>query len=125
MSYQCQHCHKGVGYGHAVSHAKNRIRRLFKPNLQKLKVFLNGKISLRVKFCTSCIKRLKKDGRLGNLYCKKIIPAVTTKAAPIKVTKTVEKKIKLKKILPKEEAPKEIPKETPKLDIDAIVGKKK
>lgn len=64
MAMRCQNCGKGVGYGQAVSHAKNRTKRLFKPNLQKLKVQYNGE-ARRVKLCTSCIQRLKRDKKLG------------------------------------------------------------
>lgn len=121
MSYQCQHCHKGVAHGSMVSHAKNRLHRLFKPNLQKLVVFINGKLALHVKFCTSCIKRLKKDGHLGNLYHKKFVSAVAVKAAPMKVAETLKREVKIEKKVLK----KEVAKEAPKLDIEAIVGKKK
>lgn len=62
---KCIHCKKGVQYGHHVSHAKNRVKRIFKPNIQKYKVKVNGE-KKRVKLCTKCIKRLKKDGRLGS-----------------------------------------------------------
>lgn len=121
MSYQCQHCHKGVGYGHAVSHAKNRTKRLFKPNLQRQTLYRNGTIALHVKFCTKCIKRLKKDGHLGNLYYKKQVSAVAVKAIPQKLEEPLKKEVKTRKKASKEEAPKE----APKLDIEAIVGKKK
>ncbi|OGG27104.1 50S ribosomal protein L28 [Candidatus Gottesmanbacteria bacterium RIFCSPLOWO2_01_FULL_39_12b] len=107
MSLICEHCHKGVGYGHAVSHAKNRTRRLFKPNLQKIKGLKSG-VYQRVKLCTSCIKRLKKDGRLGVFSLKK-----------------VEVKVKLK--LPESkvpEAPKKVDRAAETLKIEEIVGKK-
>src|SRR3989344_3334836 len=64
MALNCQNCGKGIGYGHAVSHAKNRTKRLFKPNIQKLKVMRDGR-QIRVKLCTRCIQRLKKDTILG------------------------------------------------------------
>lgn len=107
MAQVCQHCHKGVGYGHAVSHAKNRVRRLFKPNLQKLKVWKND-IFQRVKLCTSCIKRLRKDGKLGRLVLKKAIKEVKIIPPP--------------KIVPLEKKKEEKAAET--LNIEAIVGKK-
>ena len=64
MARICDNCGRGIAYGNAVSHAKNRVKRLFKPNLQKLKVLHDGAVR-RVKFCTSCIQRLKRDSRLG------------------------------------------------------------
>lgn len=119
MSYRCDHCHKGKQYGHAVSHAKNRLRRFFMPNLQKLAVFLNGKSSIHVKFCTTCIKRLKKDGRLGNLYLRKTVAVV--KPA---VTKAVPAPQKMTKEIKETETPPKKPAGKP-LDIASIVGKKK
>ena len=114
MSYTCEYCHKGVGYGHAVSHAKNRVRRVFKPNLQKLKVTRAG-ISLQVRWCTSCIKRLKKDGRIGPFTLKKFAAVAVSFELPKVVTK-VEKAAKAEKVV------KEKAKET--LQIESIVGKK-
>ncbi|HCS78193.1 TPA: 50S ribosomal protein L28, partial [Patescibacteria group bacterium] len=32
---KCANCGKGIMIGHRVSHAKNRTRRIFKPNLHK------------------------------------------------------------------------------------------
>lgn len=64
MARNCINCNKGVAYGHAVSHAKNRVRRLFRPNIQKIKVLRDGN-SVSVKMCTSCIQKLKKDGQFG------------------------------------------------------------
>lgn len=107
MAFICEHCHKGVTHGHSVSNAKNRLKRLFKPNLQKLKVIKRG-IFQRVKLCTSCIKRLKRDGKLGNYSLKK-----------------VEEKIKIKLPKMKELAPqKKTDQAAETLQIEAIVGKK-
>ena len=115
MAYRCDYCHKGKQYGHAVSHAKNRLRRFFIPNLQKLVVFQNGKSAVKVKFCTGCIKRLKKDGRLGNLFLKMKKPAVST---PKKVVEKIKEAEKSQKKVAKKTAAKP-------LDIASIVGKKK
>src|SRR3990172_7012674 len=96
MAMRCQNCGKGVGYGHAVSHAKNRVNRLFKPNLQKLKVLKDGTVA-RVKLCTNCIQRLKKDQKLGPFrlisYIKEDqeIKEGMAKAAKIEVPKAEEK----------------------------------
>mgnify|MGYP001604577416 CR=1 FL=1 len=49
--------------GNRVSHAKNRTRHAFKPNIQKKKIMVDG-ISQRMKLCTSCIKTLKKAPRV-------------------------------------------------------------
>jgi len=122
MSYKCDYCTKGRGYGHMVSHAKNRLRRFFLPNLQKLKVLRNG-ISVQVRFCTRCIKKLKRDGRMGNFQLKKYIEPVAKTAA--KVIKTAQVEIKaLKTDATSEKTKKEKEAAKATLNIDAIVGKK-
>ncbi len=127
MAYKCDNCGKGVNHGHAVSHAKNRTKRLFKPNLQKLKVMKNN-LMLRVKFCTSCIKRLKRDGHTGVYRLFKIkvkretvkIPEVKEEVKEAKKTekKAELKKVKVEKLQKKETDAKE------KMRIEDIVGKK-
>ena len=56
---KCDNCNKGIMYGNKVSHAKNRSKRTFKPNLHMKKIMFNGK-SIRAKLCTSCIGLFKK-----------------------------------------------------------------
>ena len=51
---RCFACGKGIAFGNNVSHANNRTRRTWKPNLQVARVVVNGKIE-RVKVCTSCL----------------------------------------------------------------------
>lgn len=51
---RCYVCHKGVAFGNNVSHANNKTRRVFKPNLQVARVVHEGKI-VRVRVCTRCI----------------------------------------------------------------------
>jgi large subunit ribosomal protein L28 len=51
---RCYVCHKGVAYGNNVSHANNRTRRTWKPNLQTARILVDGKIT-RVRVCTRCL----------------------------------------------------------------------
>jgi large subunit ribosomal protein L28 len=51
---RCYVCHKGVTFGNNVSHANNKTRRVFKPNLQVARVVHEGK-TVRVRVCTRCI----------------------------------------------------------------------
>jgi large subunit ribosomal protein L28 len=51
---RCYTCGKGVAYGNNVSHANNRTRRTWKPNLQVARVEADGKI-VKVKVCTGCL----------------------------------------------------------------------
>lgn len=51
---RCYVCDKGVTYGNNVSHANNKVRRAWKPNLQVVRVEAGGKI-VKVKVCTRCL----------------------------------------------------------------------
>jgi large subunit ribosomal protein L28 len=51
---RCYVCDKGVTYGNHVSHANNKVRRTWKPNLQVVRVEAAGKI-IKVKVCTRCL----------------------------------------------------------------------
>ena len=56
MAKRCDICGKGPMFGNNVSHANNKTRRRFNPNLQKVRVQLpNGGVD-RKKVCTRCIK---------------------------------------------------------------------
>jgi len=59
MAQKCQQCGKGVQYGHHVSHAKNRVKRVFKPNLKRVTVKVEGG-KKRMVLCTKCLKTVKK-----------------------------------------------------------------
>lgn len=49
--------------GHEVSHAKNRTRKVFKPNLHPAKITVSG-TSMRVLLCTKCLRTVRgKDTR--------------------------------------------------------------
>ena len=51
---RCYVCDKGVAFGNNVSHANNKTRRTWKPNLQVARVVQGDKI-VKVKVCTRCI----------------------------------------------------------------------
>jgi large subunit ribosomal protein L28 len=55
---KCDSCRKGIMYGHNVSHAKNRTRKIFKPNLHNAKLVING-VSKTLKLCTKCLRIFK------------------------------------------------------------------
>ena len=55
MSKVCDVCGKGPQVGYNVSHAHNRTKRRWLPNLQTIRANIDG-IKKRVKVCTSCIK---------------------------------------------------------------------
>ena len=45
-------------YGHNVSHAKNRTRKIFKPNLHSARIIVGG-TAKRVRLCTKCVRKFK------------------------------------------------------------------
>ena len=52
---RCYSCGRGVAFGNNVSHANNKTRRVWKPNLQVARIVgENGKI-VKVKVCTRCL----------------------------------------------------------------------
>jgi large subunit ribosomal protein L28 len=51
---RCFTCGKGVAFGNNVSHANNKTRRVWKPNLQVVRVVIDDKIK-KVKVCTKCL----------------------------------------------------------------------
>jgi large subunit ribosomal protein L28 len=55
MARVCEICGKGPVFGNNVSHANNKTRRVWNPNLQKVKATKEGRtIGMRV--CTRCIR---------------------------------------------------------------------
>ncbi|MFH1415825.1 MAG: 50S ribosomal protein L28 [Elusimicrobiota bacterium] len=60
MSKKCIVCNKGTTTGNNVSKSKRRTRRLFKSNLQKIRILREGK-KIRTNVCTNCIKSNKID----------------------------------------------------------------
>jgi len=56
MSRQCEICGKSPLVGNHVSHANNKNKRRFLPNLQKVRAQLpNGEVR-KIKVCTRCIR---------------------------------------------------------------------
>jgi large subunit ribosomal protein L28 len=54
MSMVCDICGKGKLLGNRVSHANNRKRRIYKPNLQRVRANVNG-VHMHLRVCTDCI----------------------------------------------------------------------
>lgn len=55
MAKVCYMCGKKPIYGNNVSHANNRTRRRFEPNLQKVRAVVDGQTK-RINVCTSCLQ---------------------------------------------------------------------
>ena len=55
MARVCEVCGKGPITGHNVSHANNKTKRRWYPNLQTVRMLVNGQ-PRRKQVCTQCIK---------------------------------------------------------------------
>ena len=58
MARVCEMCGKGKQIGHNVSHANNKTKKQWLPNLQTVKVAKGG-TSTKARLCTKCIKKGK------------------------------------------------------------------
>lgn len=59
---KCARCGKGVQVGHNVSHAKNRTRKVWQPNLHSKKVW-DDKLGryVKMRLCSKCIRKYRKE----------------------------------------------------------------
>jgi large subunit ribosomal protein L28 len=54
MARMCEVCGKGPSTGHTVSHANNKTKRRWIPNLQSVRALVDGKPRI-LRVCTQCI----------------------------------------------------------------------
>jgi len=54
MARICKLCGKGRSIGHKVSHANNKTKRIWRPNLQRVRARVEGQVR-RILVCTDCI----------------------------------------------------------------------
>ncbi len=78
---KCYNCGKGIMVGHNVSHAKNRTRKVFKPNLHSARVVIDG-TSMKIRLCTKCLRDLK--GR--SLRARKAAAKITQDKQSVEVS---------------------------------------
>lgn len=55
MAKVCDICGKGPVFGHNVSHANNKTRKVWYPNLHTVKVAKKGGM-IRMKVCSRCLR---------------------------------------------------------------------
>ncbi|HLG21560.1 MAG TPA: 50S ribosomal protein L28 [Candidatus Manganitrophaceae bacterium] len=55
MAKICEICGKRRQVGNSVSHANNKTKRVFQPNLQNIRALI-GKTIRRIRVCAACIK---------------------------------------------------------------------
>ncbi len=60
MARRCEICGKGPQFGNRVSHSNRKTRHKFNPNIQNVRIEVDGEVK-RIKICTSCLKSLKKS----------------------------------------------------------------
>lgn len=58
MARICDICGKGRSVGNNVSHANNKSKRVWRPNLQRVRAAVNGGVQ-RLLVCTRCLRSNK------------------------------------------------------------------
>lgn len=56
MARACEICGKGPTFGRSISHAHNVSRRMFRPNLSRVRIVEPGGRRRRVRVCTRCLR---------------------------------------------------------------------
>ncbi len=64
MSRKCEISGKGPLYGNNVSHANNKTRRRFLPNLRSIKVTLEDGTIQKIRVAARELRTLKKQGNI-------------------------------------------------------------
>lgn len=76
MAYKCDNCDKKTVFGVTQRHGRGvagkrwkkraqETKRTFQPNIQAATIMLDG-VPAKVKLCTRCIKRFRKEGLLSS-----------------------------------------------------------
>ena len=67
MGKFCEVCEKGLMTGHNVSHSNRKSSRTWAPNVQPLRVIVDGR-PMRLNVCTRCLRTMRKFrcSRCGN-----------------------------------------------------------
>ncbi|MEG2316246.1 MAG: 50S ribosomal protein L28 [Clostridia bacterium] len=55
MGNFCEVCEKGSMSGHKVSHSNRKSNRIWAPNVQRVRVLVNGQ-ARRLNVCTRCLR---------------------------------------------------------------------
>lgn len=94
MAKRCTITGKGVMAGNNVSHANNKTRRRFLPNLQETSLLSDTLGMVRVRLSTNAIRTIEKNGGLDSYLLNARATALTTEARQLKrrVVKAMEKK---------------------------------
>lgn len=55
MAYKCEVCGKEPVSGHQISHSHRRSKRVFAPNIQRIRAMVKG-TPKRISVCTRCLR---------------------------------------------------------------------
>ena len=55
MAMMCELCGKKPAYGNTISHANNKTRRRWNPNLRRVKAIVDG-VRKHLRVCATCIR---------------------------------------------------------------------
>lgn len=58
MANYCEACGKGTATGFNVSHSHLKTKRTWKPNIQRVRVLVDGQVK-RMNVCTRCLRSHK------------------------------------------------------------------
>ena len=56
MGRECEICGKKTMFGHNVSHAHNLTNRIWRPNLQRVRIRTENGTTKRIRLCTRCLR---------------------------------------------------------------------
>ncbi len=56
MAQVCSVCGKKTIFGHSVSHAHNVTNRVWRPNLQRVRIRTENGAVRRIRICTRCLR---------------------------------------------------------------------
>lgn len=56
MARVCEVCQKGPQFGNSISHAHNVTKRVWRPNLQRVRIVEENGTRRRVRICTRCLR---------------------------------------------------------------------
>jgi len=85
MSRRCELTGKGVRSGHLVSHANNRTKRVFRPNLQTVTLASDAlKQTVSLKISMNALRSIDRHGGLDVFLMKARNDALSIKALRIK-----------------------------------------
>ncbi|HHE73022.1 MAG TPA: 50S ribosomal protein L28 [Chloroflexi bacterium] len=57
---KCEICGKSPMFGHNRSHSMRATKRMFRPNIQRKRVLINGQYR-RINICTRCLRTLSRE----------------------------------------------------------------